>query len=155
MHIDFQDNTNSVHADYVDTLQRLLIYTARLESVPKEAEMSVNFVNNKEIQEINRNYRGKNEPTDVISFALQDTRDGEVIGENLEFMPLALGDIVISVEQAKKQASVLGHSIERELSFLTVHGFLHLLGYDHQDKDSEKYMFRKQNDILGVFGIER
>lgn len=154
MHIHFQDNTKSVTAESVDLLQRMLLFSAKKEKVPKEAEVSVTFVNNQEIQEINRNYRGKDTPTDVISFALLDPVEGEVdiIGENI---PLMLGDIVISIEKAKKQAEDYNHSFDRELSFLAIHGFLHLLGYDHMKDSDEKEMFEKQDEILGEFGLER
>lgn len=154
MYIDFHDNTKSVPTDYIDLLQRLIIFTAEKEGVSKEAEVSVNFVDNQEIQELNRNYRQKDVPTDVISFALQDSVEGEVdiIGEDI---PLALGDIVISVDMAKAQAVDFEHTFERELAFLTLHGFLHLLGYDHMNKEEETIMFTRQEEILGEFGIER
>ncbi|WP_010650924.1 rRNA maturation RNase YbeY [Oceanobacillus massiliensis] len=157
MYIDFHDKTKTVAADYIDLLQRLLDFAAEKEGISKEAEMSVNFVDNKEIQELNRNYRQKDTPTDVISFAMQESVEGEmdvidVIGED---MPLTLGDIVISVDKAKEQAIDYDHSYERELAFLTLHGFLHLLGYDHMNKHDEEIMFKRQDDILGEFGIER
>ncbi|WP_106497112.1 rRNA maturation RNase YbeY [Lentibacillus sp. Marseille-P4043] len=154
MHIDFHDQTTSIPSDYVDMLQRLLIFAAEKEGISNEAEVSVNFVDNKEIQELNRNYRGIDKPTDVISFALQETVEGEihVVGEDI---PLVLGDIVISVDRAKEQAEDYNHSLEREIGFLTVHGFLHLLGYDHMVKEEEAVMFQKQEDILDAFGLER
>ncbi|MBR3121367.1 rRNA maturation RNase YbeY [Oceanobacillus profundus] len=154
MYIDFHDETNTVTSDYVDLLERLLQFAADKEGISKEAEMSVNFVDNKEIQALNRNYRGKDAPTDVISFAMQESVEGEIeiVGED---MPLALGDIVISVDKAKEQATEYEHSYERELAFLTLHGFLHLLGYDHMNKSDEAKMFKRQEEILGAFGIER
>lgn len=154
MHIDFHDKTNSVPTDYVDLIQRLLIFAAEKEGIVREAEMSVNFVDNKEIQELNRNYRQKDTPTDVISFAMQESVEGEmdIVGANI---PMILGDIVISVDKAKEQAIEYDHTYERELAFLTVHGFLHLLGYDHMNKTDEKEMFKRQEEILGEFGIER
>ncbi|GAA0441136.1 MAG: rRNA maturation RNase YbeY [Bacillota bacterium] len=154
MYIDFHDQTNSVPSDYIDMIQRLITYAAKKEGVSQEAELSINFVSNKEIQEINRNYRQKNVPTDVISFAMQEAGEGEIdiIDEDL---PLLLGDIVISIDKAREQADEYNHSLERELGFLSVHGFLHLLGYDHMTKQDEKNMFAKQDLILGEFGIER
>ncbi|WP_405101130.1 rRNA maturation RNase YbeY [Oceanobacillus sp. FSL H7-0719] len=154
MHIDFHDNTNSVPADFIDLLQRLLEFAGKREGISGETEMSVNFVDNREIQELNRNYRQKDSPTDVISFAMQETGEGEVNILGLD-MPVILGDIVISVDRAKEQAEEYGHSIEREFAFLTIHGFLHLLGYDHLTEEDEKEMFGKQNEILSDFGIER
>jgi probable rRNA maturation factor len=154
MHIDFLDQTRSVQSDYIDLLQQLIIYTARQEDIPSEAEISINFVDNNIIKELNRNYRQKDEPTDVISFAMQETVEGEVkiVGEDI---PLVLGDIVISVDKAKEQALEYNHSLERELCFLAVHGFLHLLGYDHLNKEDEAVMFQRQEELLGGFGIER
>jgi probable rRNA maturation factor len=154
MHIDFHDSTNEMPAEYVDLIQRILKYTAKEEGVATEAEMSVNFVDNEEIQELNRNYRQKNEPTDVISFALLDNVDEDVEIEGAD-IPIALGDIVISLDKAKEQAREYEHSLEREVCFLAVHGLLHLLGYNHTTEEDEKKMFQKQNDILGAFGIER
>ncbi|MHA6250944.1 rRNA maturation RNase YbeY [Oceanobacillus sp. CAU 1775] len=154
MHIDFHDKTNSVPTDFIDVLQRLLVFAGKKEGVSDEAEMSVNFVNNREIQELNRNYRQKNEPTDVISFAMQESMDGEVNFDEPD-MPILLGDIVISVDKTKEQAEEYGHSIEREFAFLAIHGFLHLLGYNHLNEEEEKEMFSKQNEILNEFGIER
>ncbi|WP_404453049.1 rRNA maturation RNase YbeY [Virgibacillus necropolis] len=154
MYIDFHDKTSKVNSDYIDMLQRLLIFAADKEGITQEAELSVSFVTNKDIQELNRNYRGQDKPTDVISFALQETMEDElnIIGED---MPLMLGDIVISIERAIEQAEDYNHTFERELGFLTIHGFLHLLGYDHMNDEEEKQMFQKQEDILNAFELRR
>ncbi|SEA96639.1 probable rRNA maturation factor [Thalassobacillus cyri] len=152
--IDFHDETNTVDEGYIDMIQRLLKFAAEKEEVQNEAEISVNFVDDKEIQILNRNYRQKDTPTDVISFAMQEEGEGEVrvIGEEI---PVVLGDIVISVDRAKEQAEEYQHSLERELGFLALHGFLHLLGYDHLEEVDEKKMFQRQEDILNDFGLER
>ncbi|MFD1609890.1 rRNA maturation RNase YbeY [Oceanobacillus luteolus] len=155
MYIDFHDETNSLPTEYFDLLQRLLEFARKKEGVSQEAEMSVNFVDDKEIQELNRNYRQKDEPTDVISFAMQEKVDGELHIYGEEDIPTILGDIVISIDRAKEQAEEYGHTLEREISFLTIHGFLHLLGYDHLTEEEEKEMFARQNEILSEFGIER
>lgn len=154
MHIHFEDNTREIKTDDVDLLIRTLTFAAKKEHVPKEAEVSINIVNNGEIQEINRNYRQQDKPTDVISFALQDAVEGdlEIIGSEV---PLILGDIVISIDKAREQAQEYDHSFERELCFLAVHGFLHLLGYDHMNQEDETKMFTKQEAILGEFSLER
>lgn len=154
MHIDFHDQTNTVETDYIDLLQRLLLFTAEKEGISNEAEVSVSFVSNEEIQELNRNYRQQDKVTDVISFALQENTENEmdIVGEDI---PLILGDIVVSIDKAKEQAVEYEHSLERELGFLTVHGFLHLLGYDHLNKEDEEKMFQRQESLLGEFGIER
>jgi len=154
MFVDFHDHTKSVPSDDIDMLQRLLEIAAEREEISGAAELSVNFVDNDEIQELNRNYRQQDKPTDVISFAMQETVEEEVpvVGEDI---PLVLGDIVISVDRAKEQAEDYNHSIQREIGFLTVHGFLHLLGYDHMEKDEETAMFQRQEEILNAFGLRR
>lgn len=152
--IDFQDETNSVDEAFVDMIQRIIRFAGEKEGVTGDTEVSISFVDNKEIQEINRNYRQKDQPTDVISFAMQELGDGEmnVLDEN---MPKMLGDIVISVDKAKEQADEYNHSLEREYGFLALHGFLHLLGYDHMNQDDEKKMFARQEEILHEFGLQR
>ncbi|WP_366247180.1 rRNA maturation RNase YbeY [Terribacillus aidingensis] len=154
MHIDFHDKTNSVTADYVDLIDRLIQYAAEAEKITEEAEMSITFVDNAEIQVINRNYRQKDVPTDVISFAMQEEGEGEqqIIGEEI---PIVYGDIIISVDKAKEQAEEYQHSVDRELGFLALHGFLHLLGYDHMNEADEKKMFGRQEEILNGFGLKR
>lgn len=156
MNIDFQDNTQNMDKEIIDLLERLLQFAAKKENINDEAEISINFVTNNEIQEINRDYRGKDTPTDVISFAMQESVEGEleIIDEDMD-IPETLGDIIISIEKAKEQAEEYNHSYERELGFLAVHGLLHLLGYDHMNEQDEKKMFARQEEILGEFGLER
>lgn len=107
------------------------------------------FVDNEKIHDINKTYRGIDRPTDVISFALNDKKDNFKEEINL------LGDIYISIPKMKAQALEYGHSEKRELSFLTVHGLLHLLGYDHMTKDEEKVMFSMQEEILEDADIKK
>jgi len=156
MQIDFNDEAGHINEAEKTLLSDLLQFAAKQESIAEEAELSVTFVTNAEIQEINRDYRGKDMPTDVISFALEETGEGEIeiIEEDLG-MPRVLGDIIISVERTSEQASEYGHSFERELGFLAVHGFLHLLGYDHMNEADERKMFSRQEEVLGMFGLER
>ncbi|ENH97505.1 metal-binding heat shock protein [Gracilibacillus halophilus YIM-C55.5] len=154
MHIDFHDETNIVTEEYVDLIERLLTYAANQENLPTNTELSVSFVDNHEIQILNRNYRQLDKPTDVLSFALEDEVDGEVAitGHDL---PLILGDIVISVDKTREQANDYKHSFEREIGFLALHGFLHLLGYDHIEEDDEQKMVSRQKEILDGFGLPR
>lgn len=154
IHIDFQDDTNSVDEAFTDLIQRILQFAAQKEEVTVDSEVSVSFVDNSEIQEINRNYRQKDYATDVISFAMQEEGEGEMKIMH-EDIPLMLGDIVISVDKAREQADEYKHSLEREFSFLALHGFLHLLGYDHLNEEDEKVMFQRQEEILNEFGLER
>ncbi|WP_175615999.1 rRNA maturation RNase YbeY [Piscibacillus halophilus] len=154
MNIDFNDELNQITEEEKNWLSKLLQYAAEMEEVNSEAELSVTFVNNTQIQDINREYRQKDQPTDVISFAMQESGENEmeIVGDNL---PEHLGDIVVSLEKAKEQAEEYNHSYQRELGFLIVHGFLHLLGYDHQTVEEEKEMFERQEHILEEFGLKR
>lgn len=108
---------------------------------------SIIFVSEEEIQSINFHYRGKNAVTDVISFAFED--NGNVLASNCR----VLGDIYVCIPKMKAQAVEYGHSEKRELSFLVVHGMLHLLGYDHMQKEEEEVMFSLQKEILESVGI--
>ncbi|BBW95555.1 MULTISPECIES: rRNA maturation RNase YbeY [Geobacillus] len=154
IHIDFIDETNEMTREQLETIERLLAEAAAVENVPDGAEVCVSFVDNERIRVMNRDYRGKDAPTDVLSFALEEEGEGE-IGITGADLPLALGDIVISVPRAKEQAAEYGHSLMRELGFLAVHGFLHLLGYDHETEEEERVMFAKQEEILTRLGLTR
>lgn len=115
----------------------------------KDSIVSVTFIDNAEIHKINKEYRGVDRETDVISFAfLEDETDPEMDIDNL-------GEIYISLEKAHSQAKEYGHSFKRELSFLLVHGLLHLLGYDHMTQEEEKEMFSLQEEILSSLNINR
>jgi probable rRNA maturation factor len=110
---------------------------------------NVIIVNNEKIHEINKEYRGIDRPTDVISFALED--DKSFNRNDIR----VLGDIYISIDKVKSQSEEYGHSFKRELFFLAIHGLLHLLGYDHMNPEDEKVMFSKQEEVLSRYGIER
>lgn len=152
--LDMMDETNELEAEHLELVRTLLDYAARQEGVEDGTELSVTFTDNEGIRAINRDYRGKDQPTDVISFALEEMGEGEIEITGAE-IPRVLGDIIISVPRAKEQAEEYGHSFERELGFLAVHGFLHLLGYDHMTKEDETEMFGRQNEILDRYGLKR
>ena len=130
-----------------DKLYELLAFALKREKLDN-VEFDVIFVDSNTIHDINKTYRNVDRVTDVISFALEDNK-------TIELDHRLLGDIYICVERAEEQAKEYGHSFLRELAFLTVRGFLHLLGYDHMEKEEEKIMFQKQEDILNEFGIRR
>lgn len=115
-------------------------------------ETSVTFVDDAAITDLNREYRGLEQPTDVLSFA---QLEGEELAAMPEGEPLMLGDIVISLERCLEQAADYGHSFERELGFLTAHGMLHLLGFDHQTPEDEAGMMARTEEILGGLGLTR
>lgn len=151
--IEIQDEHDYISEEQMKQLSELLQFAAEKLEVG-DADLSLSFVDNPTIHEINLEYRGKDRPTDVISFALEETGDDEIliVGEDV---PRVLGDIIVSVPMAKEQAQDYGHSVERELGFLVVHGLLHLLGYDHMNEEDEKEMFTLQDDILNEFGLTR
>lgn len=149
--IDFSDHTGEVKEAWYDQIDHLLTFAKSQEKIEEDAELSVTFVDKEEIQQINRDYRNKDKVTDVISFALEED-EPEIEGLDI---PRVLGDIVICADVAKEQAEQYGHSFERELGFLALHGFLHLLGYDHMNEEDEKEMFGRQKTILDAYGLTR
>ena len=123
-----------------------------------DTEVSVTLMNNDEIQKINEQYRGVDRPTDVISFAMHDDDEDDLIVMDPEMaaeLPLNLGDIMISVDKVAEQAEFLQHSPARELGYLVVHGFLHLNGYDHLTPADETEMFGLQRQILDAYGLKK
>ncbi|USK31087.1 rRNA maturation RNase YbeY [Bacillus sp. CMF21] len=154
MIIDMIDETELLTEEQLEMVETLLQHAAEAERVAQDAELSVTFVDNEKIKEINRVYRSKDQVTDVISFAMEEQGEGEVSIVGVD-MPPVLGDIIISVPRASEQAEEYGHSFTRELGFLAVHGLLHLLGYDHMTEEDEKKMFGKQKEILDAYGLKR
>ncbi|MBY9076914.1 rRNA maturation RNase YbeY [Paenibacillus sp. HN-1] len=143
----------------ISLLEQILEKAGKLEGVDG-GEVDLTFVDNERIHELNREYRGIDRPTDVLSFALNESGEDEPeivyeVEDSSDEIPDMLGDIIISVTRAKEQAEEYGHSLERELGFLFVHGFLHLLGYDHQDEASEAEMMGKQEQVLSQVGLTR
>jgi len=152
--IDFLDETNEVSEEAVMLVDSVLQFAAEAEKIEAGSELSVSFVDNARIQEINKEFRQKDAATDVISFAMEEMGEDElaIVGADT---PRVLGDIIISIERTKEQAAEYGHSFDRELGFLALHGFLHLLGYDHMTEEDESVMFTKQKDILTAYGLSR
>lgn len=148
--VDFIDDDEMIAADHLSEIEKLLQFAAQQEGIDEEAEVAVSFVDEDEIQSINKEYRDKDSVTDVISFALEEGEDFE-----MPDAPRVLGDIIICVKRAEEQAEEYGHSFERELGFLSVHGLLHLLGYDHMNEADEKKMFGRQDEILNAYGLTR
>ena len=141
------NNLTNENLKEIDELNDYIEYLFNYMNI-KDAVMSIIIVDNKEIHKINKEYRGIDRETDVISFALEE---GETIDEPIK----TLGDIYISIDKVYEQAKEYGHSIKRELFFLVTHGFLHLLGYDHMNKEDEEKMFSLQEEILDSYGVKR
>jgi len=117
----------------------------------ENSELSVTLTDDAHIHELNKNFRGVDRPTDVLSFAFRESDEPEILSSQTEI----LGDIIISLERAKFQAETYGHSYLREVIFLTVHGLLHLLGYDHIEETDRLEMEREQDFVMSKLGILR
>lgn len=140
-------NEFNYEEDY-NYLESVIEYTLKKQRV-KNAYLSIIFIDDDKMHEMNKEYRGIDRTTDVLSFAYEDNE--EIIGEIRE-----LGDIFVSIPKMKSQALEYGHSEKRELSFLVVHGILHLLGYDHTiDEEHERVQFELQEEILNELNITR
>lgn len=142
---------NQIEKDIVELkdVEMVLKHAAEKEGL-SNVLFNVIIVDNDYIHNLNKNYRNVDRETDVITFALED-EDSIVIGEDIRI----LGDIYISYDKALSQSIQYGHSLKRELCFLAVHGFYHLLGYDHMTKEEEKVMFKKQEEVLDECKIKR
>ena len=136
-------------------VEKVLAY----EECEDDFEVSISFVDNEEMRRLNKEYRGIDKETDVLSFPLVEFAEEELEKEeeDADYIEeeIALGDIVISMEKALEQSKEHGHSFKRELAFLLVHGMLHLLGYDHDEGASEGEMFDKQEEILKKLNLTR
>ncbi len=140
-------NTTSEEIKETEEIRKLIDYAINYQNLDSLI-FNVIFVDNEKIRELNREYRNIDKTTDVISFALEDYQD-------IHYDFRLLGDIYISIPKAEEQAKEYGHSFLREISFLTIHGFLHLLGYDHKKEQDEKIMFELQERILDSYGIKK
>jgi len=141
-------NETNEQIQELETVKKLVEFALEYQNI-NNALFNIIIVDEEKIHEINREYRGKDCVTDVISFALED--DDTFIDTDFR----VLGDIYICIEKAHSQALEYGHSFLRELSFLTVHGLLHLLGFDHMEKEEEDIMFELQERILSEYGIKK
>lgn len=170
-----EQNDLEIGEELTGKLKLLLKLAGEQEGIDT-GEVALSFVDDETIHQLNKEYRGMDKPTDVLSFAMSERGDDELEisyddmeeeeveleGDFLEdeddeevLLAEPLGDIIISVPRAIAQAEEYGHSVEREIGFLFVHGFLHLIGYDHETEEDEKIMFAKQEQILEKAGITR
>ncbi|MDK2919914.1 MAG: putative rRNA maturation factor [Candidatus Petromonas sp.] len=146
-----RQNIVDINDKLVKLLEKVIKKSLEIEGIDNKAEVSVLFVDNNEIKELNKNFRGIDKETDVLSFPqycdLKSIKDKE--------QNLILGDIVISLEKSKEQALEYGHSFEREVAFLTAHSMFHLLGYDHDNEENTRIMRKKEERVLELLGILR
>lgn len=164
MYIEMIDETGQVSAQMQEQITELLQFAA--EKIGKQnKEMAVTFVDNKRVHEVNLEYRGIDRPTDVVSleykseqeivFDEEDLLDNPELAEMMEDFDSYIGELYISIDKAREQAEDYGHSYEREMGFLAVHGFLHINGYDHYTPEEEAEMFGLQEEILTAYGLTR
>lgn len=136
--------------DWTGKIERVAEICLQEEEIDPKAEIGLMFVDNEQIREMNKTYRDKDSATDVLSFPMYEA--DEAIDDEEEIL---LGDIVISLERAAEQAEEYGHSLEREVMYLLVHGLLHLAGYDHMEDDEKKEMRQREEELLTVIGASR
>lgn len=164
MYIEMVDETREVSAEILVQTEKILNFAA--EKIGKgDKEMAVTFVTNERSHELNLEYRNTDRPTDVISleykpespisFDEEDFADNPELLEMMEEFDAYIGELFISVDKAREQAADYGHSFEREMGFLAVHGFLHINGYDHYTPEEEAEMFGLQEEILTAYGLTR
>lgn len=135
-------------------LEDLALFVLNAESTPEQAEVSLSFVDDVRMAQLNEEFRGKDGPTDVLSFECDGLDDGfDPFIDRLEEGPevFELGDIVIAPDVARRQSELYGHSFEAEVSLLLVHGLLHLLGYDHIEDDDAETMEARERELLGAW----
>lgn len=164
MYLELIDETGQVSEEMLKQTEEILQYAAK--KLNKEnKEMAVTFVTNERSHELNLEYRDTDRPTDVISleykpetpfaFDPEDLEEDPDLAEMMEEFDSYIGELFISIDKAKEQAEDYGHSFEREMGFLAVHGFLHINGYDHYSPEEEAEMFGLQEEILTAYGLTR
>ncbi len=135
-------------------IERAISETLAFEGIVRECEVSLTYVSDRTIRQMNAEYRGIDKKTDVLSFPIYEREEIKGLNEEADDEPLELGDIVLSLERARAQAELYGHPFEREAAFLTVHSTLHLLGYDHELGDDEEMDMReRQRQIMKRLGL--
>lgn len=141
-----------VSSEVISTAEKAALKVLEIFSL-SDAEVSITVTDNENIHYLNKEYRHIDRPTDVLSFALQEAQEPTVL--SAKKFALILGDIIISLEKATEQAAEYGHSLQREIAFLTVHGMLHLLGYDHMDEENRKKMQHEEKRVMEELNILR
>lgn len=154
----YDETGGRVSAEQLALVRDVLQFAARKLALQEDTEMSVTMMTNPAIRQLNQQYRGVDRATDVLSFAAEESGDETPIIMDPELaaeLPENLGDLFVSLDKVEEQAKFLGHSADRELGFLVVHGFLHLNGYDHEQAAAEQQMFSLQREILDEYGLQR
>lgn len=155
---DLQDKIK-ITEEHMKMLEGVANLTVQSEGLQQTCEVNVYLTDDEEIRGINKEHRNIDKATDVLSFPIVHMHEGTILSDSGDYDPethrLLLGDIIISLETAQKQAQEYGHSFEREFAFLMAHGMHHLLGYDHMEPEQEARMIKKQEQILTHLGWSR
>jgi len=148
-----------VKSELIKLLEETALSSLTLEGMTSGCELNIMLSDDERIKEMNREFRNVDQATDVLSFPMVEMQEGRIISDvgdyDMDEGLLVLGDIVISLETAKRQADEYGHSFERECAFLASHGAFHLLGYDHENEAQEARMVMKQEEVLEKLGLKR
>lgn len=153
INIDFLNNQKIETQCFEEIIKNVISEALKIHNIQKDAEVSVVFVDDEEIRKINNEFRNIDASTDVLSFPQYEyEKEGEISSED---EILILGDIIISPEHAISQANEYGHSVNREVGYLTAHSILHLLGYDHMEKEEKNHMRTKEEEIMSSLGLTR
>ena len=150
--LSYEDETIKTNIEIENIIKKVLNKAGALYGLEEDTEVSVLLVSDTYIQGLNKKYRDKDCSTDVLSFALNEGDEPDIIDGPEQTL---LGDIIISLDTAERQAEEYGHSLEREIAFLTVHGILHLLGYDHMEEEERVEMRQEEEYILEQLEIRR
>lgn len=148
--LDNRQDDKEISEVLLKKIEKVIVACLEHEDYSDDYEVSLSFVTNDEIKDLNRDFRNIDKVTDVLSFPMLSDEDFDI-----EYEEYSLGDIVISVDRAEQQAIEYGHSFEREICFLVCHSMFHLLGYDHMQEDEAKEMHAKENYVLDSLGITR
>ncbi|MEA4827876.1 rRNA maturation RNase YbeY [Clostridium sp. JNZ J1-5] len=165
VYIDNRQNKIEVKDEIIDNVDKIINHALKEEMVNIETQVSVIFIDNHQIKEINKEQRNIDKVTDVLSFPMLYYPEGKVYkevyldykfgAEDIDDGELVLGDIVLSLEKALEQSEEYGHSFMREVCYLTVHSILHLLGYDHMNEEDKSRMRKREEEILEKFNVKR
>lgn len=150
IYFDNAQNKISLAAQIEEKILSGLNTVAEQHELPSKTEVSVTLVTDEEIHQLNKQYRNVDRPTDVLSFALDEGDEPELVDAPEEHL---LGDIIISAETAQRQGEEFGHGLEREIVYLSVHGLLHLLGYDHMKEEDKKIMRAKEEEAMKAIDL--
>ncbi len=159
VYIENEQTSIELEHKLIELLKKTVMQCLKDEDINTGFEVNILLTDDKPIRQLNNRHRGIDTATDVLSFPMADIKNGQILTQagdfNIDEGLLLLGDIVISVQTACRQAMDYGHSFERELAFLTAHGVFHLLGYDHMVKEEEAIMISKQEAALAKLGLKR